>query len=249
MVCRGKTPARYESLGGCAIWHRLPRAPSRAARGIADNEAVSVTGRVEAFSDGVLAIAITLLVLDLRVPARDTLQGSLAEALAREWPSYAAYVTSFLVIGIIWINHHAVFQLIDQVDRMLLFVNLLLLMSVAAIPFTTSLLAEYLTAGRDARTAAAVYSGVMLAMAVAFSAIYARAARHPGLLRDGVDPVAARASILRFSAGTLVYLVTVGVAFVSAPLCLALHFTIAVYYSFQRISLGGMSRGPARSDA
>jgi len=198
---------------------------------------MSVTGRVEAFSDGVLAIAITLLVLDLRVPARDTLEGSLAHELAREWPSYAAYVTSFLVIGIIWINHHAVFQLIDQVDRTLLFLNLLLLMSVAAIPFTTALLAEYLTAGRDARTAAVIYSGVMLAMAVAFSAIYARAARHPELLTPGVDPIAARASILRFSVGTLVYLATVAVAFVSAPLCLAFHFVIAVYYSFQQIGM------------
>jgi uncharacterized membrane protein len=85
-------------------------------------------GRFEAFSDGVFAIAITLLVLDLRVPVRATLHEPLSRALAAEWPSYAAYVTSFLVIGIIWINHHAVLQLLGQVDRVLLFVNLLLLM-------------------------------------------------------------------------------------------------------------------------
>ena len=150
------------------------------------------TTRVEAFSDGVLAIAITLLVLDLRVPLRDGLHTSLAHALARQWPSYAAYVTSFLIIGIIWVNHHAVFGYLGAADRMLLFLNLVLLMFVAAIPFTTSLFAEYLTAGRDAHTAAVVYSGVMLAMAVAFSCLCAWAASHPRLLREGVDPAAAR---------------------------------------------------------
>ena len=195
------------------------------------------TTRVEAFSDGVLAIAITLLVLDLRVPLRDELHTSLAHALARQWPSYAAYVTSFLIIGIIWVNHHAVFGYLGAADRMLLFLNLVLLMFVAAIPFTTSLFAEYLTAGRDAHTAAVVYSGVMLAMAVAFSCLYAWAASHPRLLREGVDPAAARASVVRFSAGTVVYLATIGVALISAPLCLAVHFVIALYYSFQQVRL------------
>jgi uncharacterized membrane protein len=141
---------------------------------------VSSTGRVEAFSDGVLAIAITLLVLDRRVPPRDPLHPSLARALAEEWPAYAAYVTSFLVIGIIWVNHHAVFNLIDRIDRILLFLNLLLLMSVVAIPFTTALLSEYLIAGgNNARTAALVYSAVMLAMSAGFAGLYTHVARRP----------------------------------------------------------------------
>jgi len=104
------------------------------------------------------------------------------------------------------------------------------------VAFTTSLLAEYLTAERDARVAAVVYSGVMLAMAVAFSVLYAWGALHPPLLRDGVDPAAARASIPRFTAGTVLYLATVGVALLSAPLCLAVHFLLAVYYSFQQLT-------------
>src|SRR5262245_38989284 len=98
---------------------------------------MSQPGRTEAFSDGVLAIAITLLFFDLHVPLpRDLGGGTLGSALAHEWPAYAAYVTSFLVIGIIWVNHHAVFELIGRVDRMTLFLNLLLLMTVVAIPFT-----------------------------------------------------------------------------------------------------------------
>jgi len=202
---------------------------------------VSEPTRTEAFSDGVLAIAVTLLVLDLRVPVKNTLHGTLASALAHEWPAYAAYVTSFLVIGIIWVNHHAVFKLIGQVDRITLFLNLLLLMTVVAIPFTTSLLSEYLLdGGPDARTAALVYSAVMLAMSFCFAGLYTYVARHPVLLAEGVDPVAVRASIVRFSAvGTLLYIATLVIALFSAPLCLVAHFVIALYYCFQQIRRAG----------
>jgi uncharacterized membrane protein len=198
---------------------------------------MSEASRTETFSDGVIAIAITLLVLDLRVPAEKTLTEPLASALAGDWPAYAAYATSFLVIGIIWVNHHGVFELVGLVDRTTLFINLLLMMSIVAIPFTTSLMSEYLLAGDDnARTAALVYSFVMLAMSAAFAALYTHVARHPALQAEGVDPVAVRRSIVRFSAaGLLLYLATMVVALVSAPLCLIAHFVIALYYCFQQI--------------
>jgi len=198
---------------------------------------VSETGRTEAFSDGVLAIAITLLVLDLRVPLAETLHGSLAKELAHDWPAYAAYVTSFLVIGIIWVNHHGVFELVGRVDRVTLFLNLLLLMTVVAIPFTTALMSEYLRAeDHNARTAALVYSFVMLVMSLAFASLYTHVARRPALLADGVDPAAVRGAIVRFSAiGLLLYLATMVVALFSAPWCLAAHFLIALYYCFQQI--------------
>ena len=214
---------------------------------------MSETGRTETFSDGVLAIAVTLLFLDLHVPARDTLHASLAATLVGQWPAYAAYATSFLVIGIIWVNHHTVFELIGRVDRITLFLNLLLLMSVVAIPFTTALLSEYLlSGGRDARTAALVYSGVMLAMSLAFAALYTHLARHPALLADGVEPTVVRRSIVRFSAvGILLYLATLVVALFSAPLCLVAHFLIALYYCFQQIRPGSSPRGvaPSRTDS
>lgn len=191
------------------------------------------TGRVEAFSDGVLAIAITLLVLELPVPKGQ--HGTLAHALVEEWPSFAAYVTSFLVIGIIWINHHQMFGLIARIDRQLMFLNLLLLLFVALIPFSTALLAEYLTeGGSDARTAAVVYSLGSLGTAAAFGVLYRRAARHPALLADHVDAAAVRGSVGRFSVGLVGYLVTVVVALFSAPACLAVHFAMAVYYSFEQ---------------
>jgi uncharacterized membrane protein len=116
---------------------------------------VTSSRRLEAFSDGVFAIAITLLVLDLAVPPREHAPDgeSLASALGHQWPSYFAYLVSFLVIGIIWVNHHAVFDRVRLVDRPVMFVNLALLLVVSAIPFPTHLLAEYLTAGSDSHVA------------------------------------------------------------------------------------------------
>jgi uncharacterized membrane protein len=203
------------------------------------------TDRTEVFSDGVLAIAITLLVLDLRVPARDTLKGSLAHALGHEWPALFAYVASFLAIGIIWVNHHAVFNLIGIVDRLVMFLNLLLLMCVAAIPFTTALLSEYLTAGgSNSRTAALIYSFVMLAMALCFSALYRYVAHRPAMLAQGVDPVVVRRSLVRFSViGLTLYGLTIVVALISAIACLALHLIIALYYGFEQTS-----RAPRQSE-
>jgi uncharacterized membrane protein len=201
---------------------------------------VSETSRTEAFSDGVFAIAITLLVLDLRVPAAEVLHTthtSLARALASEWPTYAAYVTSFLVIGIIWVNHHGVFELLGRINRTTQFLNLLLLMTVVAIPFTTALMSAYLTAGgADARVAAVVYSAVMLLMSCGFATLYNYVAHQPELLADGVDVAAVRASIVRFSVvGLGLYVATVVVALISAPFCLLAHLLIALYYCFQQI--------------
>ena len=136
--------------------------------------------RLEAFSDGVFAIAITLLVLELDVP--HPAHGSLAHALAEQWPAYAAYVVSFLTIGIIWINHHAVMANLVAVDRTVLLLNLALLGWVSLIPWPTQLTAEYMrTGGADERTAALVYAGVMAAMGVTFGALWRYAHERPPL--------------------------------------------------------------------
>jgi uncharacterized membrane protein len=184
-----------------------------------------------------MSIAATLLVLDLLVPARGTLHTSLTTALTGQWPAYAAYMTSFLVIGIIWVNHHVVFELIGVVDRLTLFLNLLLLMAVVAIPFTTALLSEYLTASNgDARIAALAYSVVMLAVSVGFAVLYIHVTRNQALLAEGVDQQAVRASTMRFSVvGLLLYVGTLVVALFSAPLCLLAHLLIALYYCFEQI--------------
>jgi uncharacterized membrane protein len=238
----GRVPVSTVKQPAKTAWRRAPRIPRVSSLG---EHRLSETDRTEAFSDDVLAIAATLLVLDLSVPVRDTLHTSLATALSRQWPSYAAYVSSFLVIGIIWVNHHAVFDLIGRVDRTTLFLNLLLLMSVVAIPFTTALLSEYLTAGiGNGRPAALVYSAVMLAMSCGFAALYTHVTRNPALLAEGVDPQALRASFMRFSlVGILLYVATLVVALFSAPLCLLAHLLIALYYCFEQIRPTGRPAG------
>ena len=190
---------------------------------------VKSTGRTEAFSDGVFAIAATLLVLDLKVPGVEG--GGLLETLFGAWPSYAAYAVSFLTIGIIWVNHHAIFERLQSVDRTLQFLNLLLLMAVAAIPFPTALLSEYLQAGHDENLAAAVYGATMAVMGLTFGGIWAyAAARNPELLHERIDPHRARSSLLRFAGGGPLYLLAIGVSLLSARLGLALYALLAFFY-------------------
>jgi uncharacterized membrane protein len=209
---------------------------------------VTSSRRIEALSDGVFAIAITLLVLDLAVPPRTaSADGALGPALAHHWPSYLAYVVSFLVIGIIWVNHHTVFDKVRLVDRPILFVNLILLLTVSVIPFPTRLLAEYLTAERDSHTAAAIYSATMLAMGLAYSALWLTITRDARLLHEHVDPATSRAALRRFALGNIFYFATIGLAFVSAVATLVVHGALAIYYCFDQLPTA--RRDPAAPDA
>jgi uncharacterized membrane protein len=195
------------------------------------------TSRLEAFSDGVFAIAITLLILDLHVPPISrTPQGELGGHLLDLWPSYASYVVSFLVIGIIWVNHTAMFHHIERVDRPLLFLNLLLLLFVVAIPFPTAMMAEYVReGGANSHVAAAAYSVTMFGMAISFGGLWLWVVRGRRTLLGPTTDQEARATVIRFTAGNLGYLILIGLAFVSAPLTLALHFVLALYYVFNQL--------------
>jgi uncharacterized membrane protein len=197
------------------------------------------TSRLEAFSDGVFAVAVTLLVLDIRPPADAETSNGLWRALGDLWPHYAAYAVSFLIIGIVWVNHHAVMGLIARVDRGLSFLNLLLLMTVALIPFATALLAEYLTHGEPQHAAAAAYSIVITLMGVAFGALWIYASRDGRLLVPGFPREELPRVTRRFVLGTPVYVATIGIAFISAPACLVAHAIVAVYYALARRG-GGM---------
>jgi uncharacterized membrane protein len=133
-----------------------------------DSAGEKETGRVEAFSDGVFAIAIILLVLDLKVPNASA-AARLSGQLAKQWPAYLAFVISFSFIGVMWINHHRLFTYIRRTDHALLILNGLLLVGVTVVPFTTSLLAAYL--GRqDQEVAMMVYSGTYVVIALAAEA-------------------------------------------------------------------------------
>jgi uncharacterized membrane protein len=192
---------------------------------------VSESGRVEAFSDGVIAIAITLLVLEIRVPERDP-DATLAHALAHQWPSYAAYVLTFFVIGIMWVNHHAMFERIAHVDRTLLFLNILLLMGIAFLPFPTALLARFIRAGDDGRTAAAVYSLTMTIIGCGYVVLWWYLERRPELLRADFGAAGARLMLRRTVIGPIAYFGSIAVALVAPVACLVVYAVLALYFVF-----------------
>ena len=195
------------------------------------------TSRLEAFSDGVFAIAITLLVLEIHVPVD---QGAdLWHALGRQWPSYVGFVVSFVTIGIIWVNHHTLYHELAQVDRTLLFLNLFLLMSVAFIPFTTALMADYLNKSQGQDVATAVYAGSLLLMAWGFTAINAYLYTHRHLGEERLDPRERRARLVGNATGQFAYLAAIGLAFVNAYASIALCGLVAAAY----ISEGWARRG------
>ena len=188
--------------------------------------------RVESFSDGVIAIAATLLVLDIAVPPATRGHG-LAYGLGQEWPALAGYAVSFLTIGVIWINHHAMLRRLATVDHTLLVLNLVLLMLVAILPWTTLLMADYLTKSHGEGLAAAVYSGSFLAMSCVFFAMqYHALRRRPHELTPQLSD-AARATILRRNrVGLLPYAVATAAAPLSPYLTLAICGAIAVFYAW-----------------
>ena len=189
--------------------------------------------RLEAFSDGVFAVAITLLALDLTV-AGPTGHGSLTDQLHEKWPAFLAYLISFFMIGIVWVNHHALVRSIIKVDRTLLFLNLVLLLFVVLIPFATGTVADYFSQDDwNTNVAMMLYGGVFLGMSIGFGAIfewtlYGRRVYQP------LPPERHWAARARFVGGGLVYVVAILVALFSAIASFVLIALVAVYYIVQR---------------
>jgi uncharacterized membrane protein len=198
--------------------------------------------RLEAFSDGVFAIAITLLVLDIHVPD-PTSTSDLARALGTQWPSYVAYAVSFLTIGIIWINHHVMIRRVKAVDREILTLNLLLLLSVGLLPFTTALMAAYLKESEGETLAAAIYAGSFLLMSIFFAATNRTILFRKGpLMVQPIDPATRRSIITRGVAGLLPYLAATILALVSPYLTLGICGAVAAFYA---LPLAGGDEGSA----
>jgi uncharacterized membrane protein len=198
--------------------------------------------RLEAFSDGVFAIAITLLVLDIHVPE---VGGNLADELGAQWPSYVAYAVSFLTIGIIWINHHAMIRRIKAVDHEILILNLLLLLTVGLLPFTTALMAAYLKESEGETLAAAIYAGSFLLMSIAFAATNRTILfRKDHLLAEPIPAATRRTIITRGVAGLLPYLVATILATVSPYATLAICGAVALFYASPFASAGEGTAAP-----
>jgi uncharacterized membrane protein len=190
------------------------------------------TGRIEAFSDGVFAIAVTLLVLELKVPqlAEDAGSAELWSALLSRWPSYAAYLVSFMTILIVWVNHHRLFNIIQRSDSRFLFLNGLLLLVVTTIPFPTALLAEFLQ-NPSAPVACAIYCGTFVLLALAFNAFWRYAAYRNRLLARTAttEQVAAISRSLLF--GPLTYFGAFVLAFVNVYASFGLCILLAIYWA------------------
>ena len=201
-------------------------------------------GRLEAFSDGVFAVAITLLALNLYVATPGPVP--LTEQLGSHWPSFVAYLISFLTIGIIWVNHHALVRQIKSVDRTLLFVNQLLLLFVVLIPWSTATVAAYLRHDNwDAKVAMAIFAGVFLGMSAGFGAIF-EWTLHGDRVYQPVPREQHWAARIRFVGGASVYVVAVVLALFNAYVAFALMGLTAVYYIFERTpasAVGGLGDG------
>lgn len=189
------------------------------------------SARLEAFSDGVFAIAITLLILELKVPHPGG--ESLGTRLAGEWPSYAAYLTSFATIGIMWLNHHRLFHLIRRVDHSLLVLNGLLLLGISIVPFPTALMAAYLGAPGET-LAALVYSGTYVYIAIAFNWLWRYASspkRSPSLLHVPHDSPEVVAIHAQYRFGPLFYVASFLLSWWSASAAMALNMAFALLFA------------------
>jgi uncharacterized membrane protein len=187
------------------------------------------TSRVEAFSDGVFAIAITLLILEIKVPPAGS--GALPRDLLRQWPSYFSFLISFAFIGIMWINHHRLFTHIARCDDALLILNLLLLLGVVVVPFPTAVLATHLGQS-DQLTALILYNSTYLFIAVFFNLLwrYASSDKRRLLAKDVNSPSVQRIS-RQYAFGPILYLVCLGLSWLSAAASLALNFALACFFA------------------
>jgi uncharacterized membrane protein len=184
--------------------------------------------RLLTFTDGVFAIAVTLLVLDLREPV---VSHDLLGALLRQWPAYLSYVLTFLIIGIIWARHHRMFKLIHHTDHLFLLISVVYLMWIAVLPFPTALLARYLENPGERQTAIAIYTGIFVVGALIGSLQWHYAIYQDRLIGADVDRRAVQSITRSYAAGPVLYLVDFAVSFVSPQAGIALLVLIGLFFT------------------
>jgi len=189
----------------------------------------SETARLEAFSDGIFAIAATLLIIEVHVPGTEHAE-TLGDELLRNWPSYLGYLTSFLTIGVMWINHHYVFELIDKVDGTMLLLNTVLLLLIAFVPFPTAVLAQFIETD-GARAAAVLYGATLTLTAISFFAWWRYASSGRRLIDEGVPDDVIDDVTRAYTPGAFLYGGAALIAFLQPWLSAALYLAIAVFYA------------------
>jgi uncharacterized membrane protein len=203
------------------------------------------TGRVEAFSDGVFAIAITLLILSVGIEQAP--RGDLGTYLVDLWPAYAAYAVSFLTIGIMWVNHHLLFDNFASVDRPMLLLNILLLMLIAFVPFPTHVVAEFARSEVDRRNAALLYGINLTTTAILFLALWMYGSRR--LLRANADPRVVSGITRSYLPGAPLYATATLLAFVNSTASLIMFGAIALFYALSATLFGRTDATVSRTAA
>jgi uncharacterized membrane protein len=194
--------------------------------------------RAESFSDGVFAVAITILVFNLLTIGSSKTSALTWEVLGAAWPSYFAYVVSFVTIGIMWLNHHGMLAQIRLVNRPLLLLNLGLLLGIVALPFPTALVAEHLTRSEPGGSAVAVvvYGINLIVISAVFGSTWLYVARHDTGLGGSSRVRIVSLSTLRFTAGNFAYVAgTLVAAFVSPVAGLIIFGVVGAYYIFEHL--------------
>ena len=194
------------------------------------------TARIEAFSDGVFAIAITLLVLELKVPKPEELpDGNLLAALAAQWPSYFGFILSFFTILIMWFNHHKLFTHIKRSDHVLPYANGFLLFFITLTPWPTALMADYIGKPEE-RIALIVFAAFYTLMAVAFNVLWRYASWKGRLLAPDADMKEVRMITRMYAFGPTGYFAAFLLAFFSTPGCLTVSMALAMFFAFTGVN-------------
>jgi uncharacterized membrane protein len=202
-------------------------------------------GRLHALIDGIFAIALTLLVLDLPKPAHSA---RLVHDLLNAWPSYVAYLVSFITIGILWIEHHGMMSAVRGINRRFLERTLIFLLFISIIPWPTALAADYADqAVPEARAVAVLYAAAMLMMGLTFAWGWSYLVAHPELVAEPARP-ALPAGARRALLGGLVYLIAIAVAFLSPKVSFAIDAIVAVYFAASRSKVPGLIVRSAHAD-
>jgi uncharacterized membrane protein len=199
------------------------------------------SARIEAFSDNVFAVAITLLILEIRIP--DGSSSNLLIQLIKQWPSYLAFFISFAFIGIMWTNHHRLFTYIHRSNDTLLFLNLLLLLGVCVVPFSTAVLAKNL-GNSGQRAATVLYNAVYFVISLLFNLLWRYCvAKDHYMLGEHVDIHSARKLSFQYGFGPLLYLFCVVLAWISIYASLVMNCLMALFFALPPSHLVRLWRG------
>ena len=197
-----------------------------------EREEEKETGRLEALSDGIFAVAVTLLVLEVKIPPPQT--PGLANLVWQQWPAFLAYVISFVTILIMWVNHHAIFKLVHRTDHTFQIINGLLMLVITFVNYPTAVLAEHMqTADAGDRIfAAAFYSATFILISIMFQVLWHYATGKRRLVRKSVDPALIATITSQYRFGPLLYVVAFALAFVSVWASVAVNGGLAIYFAF-----------------